>query len=82
MKSNWELSFLFLFTAAWHMEIPGPGVKLEPQLGPMPQPQQHQIQAASPIYATTCGYSGSPTTERGQGLNLHPYGDNVESSTC
>ena len=32
------LFFSFLWPDLWHMEIPGLGVKLEPQLRPMPQP--------------------------------------------
>ena len=54
------MRFLFLFTAtpvaygssqAW-------GVKLELRLKPMPWLQQHQIQARSATYATTCGITG------------------------
>ena len=32
-----------LWLHLWHMEVPGLGVKLELQLGPMPQSQPHQI---------------------------------------
>ena len=43
------------------MEIPRHGVKLELQLEPVPQPQQHQIWAASVTYAAACGNAGSLT---------------------
>ena len=42
-----DLSFFFLWPKLWHMEVPGLGVKLELQLRSTPQPQQHQIRAAS-----------------------------------
>ena len=47
----------------WHMQVPRLGIELEPQ------PQQHQIRAAS-------------VTERARGLNPHPYRDNIRSLTC
>lgn len=49
---------------------------------PTPQPQQHQIQAASSNYAAACGNTGSLTTERDQGLNLHPHEHYVVFLTC
>ena len=44
-----------------HMEVPRLGVGLELQLRPMPQTQQHRIQAASATYAAACGNAGSLT---------------------
>ena len=46
-------NFLFFFKGPrlWHMEVPGPGIKLELQLRPTPQPEQRRIIAASATYA-------------------------------
>ena len=46
--------FYVLQPHLWHMEVPGPGVKLELQLRPIPQPWQHQFQAVSATCAATC----------------------------
>ena len=43
------------------MEIPQPGVKLELQVRPTPQPWQHQIWAPSASYAAVCGNTRSST---------------------
>ena len=43
------------------MEVPGLGVKSELQLRPIPQPQQHQIQAASVTSTAAYGNAGSLT---------------------
>ena len=59
------------------MEIPRLGVQSAQQQRPTPQPQQRQIQAASANYTAACGKAGSLTTERGQGLNLHPQRDSA-----
>ena len=40
------------------MEVPGLGLESELQLRSMPQPQQHQIQAAFMIYASACDNTG------------------------
>ena len=45
---------LFLWLQLWHMEVPGPGLESELQLGPMP-PWQPWIRAASAANATVCG---------------------------
>ena len=39
----WNLCFIFFLFRPRHMEVPGPGIKSEPQLQPMPQLQQHWI---------------------------------------
>ena len=41
----------FLWPHLPHMEVPRPGVKLELQLWPTPQPQQYWIQAMPVTYA-------------------------------
>ena len=46
----------FLGPNLQYMEVPRLGVKLELQL--RPQPQQHQIQAASVTYSAACGNTG------------------------
>ena len=43
------------------MKVSRPGIELELQLRPTPQPQQNHIQAASVTYATACGSIGSLT---------------------
>ena len=53
--------FIFLWPVWQHMEVHGPGVKLELQLYPTPQPQPHQNQAASVTYITACGNARSLT---------------------
>ena len=56
------LLFLFLFMAPLqHKDISGLGVKLEPQLKPMQQSQQHRIWAAFTTYAAAGGNAGSLT---------------------
>lgn len=58
---------LFLFHVSfylphvWHMEFPRLEAESELQQRPILQPWQHQIQAASVTYATTCGNTGSIT---------------------
>ena len=64
--------YCFLGPHLWHMEVPRLGVKLELQLPATPQ--QHQISAVSATYTAAHSHSGSLTTERGQGSNLHPHG--------
>ena len=44
-----------------NMEVPRLGVKLELQLEPMPQPQQHHIQAVSLTVTTAQGNARSLT---------------------
>ena len=66
---NYFFSF-FVRPHLWHMEIPWLGVKLELQLQPKAQLQQHHIQAASLTYDTACGNARSLT----QGSKLHPLG--------
>ena len=51
--------FFLLQSPLCHMEVPRQGVELEPQLWPMPQPQQHQIQATAVTYTAACGNVGS-----------------------
>ena len=53
----------FLRLHLWHMEVPRLGVKLELQLRPRSQPQQHWIQAPSITYAAACGNT-RPLTHR------------------
>ena len=54
--------FFFLFMLhLQHREVPGPGVESKLQLGPVPQPWQHWIQAASVIIATACSNARSLT---------------------
>ena len=40
------------------MKVPGLGTEPELQLGPIPQPQQHWIQAAPVTYAAAWGNTG------------------------
>ena len=42
-NSSYSFFFFFLGLHLWQMEVPRPGVELEPHLWPMPQPQQHRI---------------------------------------
>ena len=42
---------IFLWSHLWHMEVSGPGVKLELCVGPITQPWQHWIRAISVTYA-------------------------------
>ena len=68
----------FFFLKQRHMEFPGPGVKSELQLGPMLEPQQHQIPVASATYTTDCGNARSLTHLARPGIKLlHPHRDNV-----
>ena len=53
--------YFFLQTHSQHAEIHAPGVELEPELGPVLQPQQHGIQTILVTYATACGNTGSLT---------------------
>ena len=46
-----KLPFFFKGPRLWHMEVPGPGIKLELQLRPTPQPEQRRIIVASATYA-------------------------------
>ena len=55
----WFFFFFFLQLHLWHREVPGPGVKSELHLGPMPQPQQHWIWATSSTYIAAYGKAGS-----------------------
>ena len=57
--------FSFLGLHLQHMEVRRWGVKLSYSCQPMPQPQQHQISAASVTYATAYGNTGS-LTHRGR----------------
>ena len=41
------------------MEVPRPGVEVELQLRPIPQPQQHQTRVTSVTCATACSNTGS-----------------------
>ena len=59
------------------MEVPRPGVKSEPHLGPMPQPWEHQIQAESTTYTIALGNAGFLVTDQIQGWNLHHQRHNV-----
>ena len=52
------------------MEVPRLGVRLELQLRPMPQSQQHQIQAVSVINATAYGNTRSLTHWARLGIEL------------
>ena len=83
-RTTWELPrfhlkkysfffFFFLWSHAWHMEIPGPGCQSEQQLRPMPQPWQHWIRAASATYATAWSNARSLTHWGRQGLNPCPH---------
>ena len=67
--------FVFLGLHSGHVEFPRLGVKLELQLQPVPQPQQHWIRATSGTYTTAHRqrWVFNPP-ERGQGLNLQPHG--------
>ena len=53
------LSFLRLHLRP--MEVAKPGIQLELQLRPMPQPRQHGIQATSVTYSAACGKAQSQT---------------------
>ena len=62
LKQNTELSgFFFLGLHLQQMEFPRPEVELEPQLKPIPQPQQLGIQDASATYTRAQGNTGSLT---------------------
>ena len=53
--------FFFLWPYLQHMKVPGLGVESELQVEPIPQPQQHQIQAASTTYTSDCSNARSLT---------------------
>ena len=53
--------YYFLQLHLWHIKVPRLGVKLEMQMRPMPEPQQHGIQAASVTYIAACGNARSLT---------------------
>ena len=53
------LFFPFLRLHLQHMEVPKIGVKLDLQLGPIPQPWQHWIRATSVTYAAACSNARS-----------------------
>ena len=56
---SFSLFKIFLLTHLWHMEVLGLGTELKLQLRPMPQSQQHKIQAASANFAAVCSNTGS-----------------------
>ena len=56
--------FIYLFMLQphqWHMEVPRLGFNQSCNCWPTPQPQQHRIWAASAIYTSAHGNSGSLT---------------------
>ena len=55
------LFFLFLLPHLWHMDDPGLGLNQSCSCQPIPQPQYHQIWAASVIYTAACSNAGSLT---------------------
>ena len=60
-----EISFLFFFVCLFRAEaygmVPRLGAKLELQVPPTPQPQQHMIRVVSVTYTTAHGDAGSLT---------------------
>ena len=52
---------IFLGPHQWHMEVPRQGPNQSCSCRPMPQPQQHGIQATSATYTTAHGNAGSLT---------------------
>ena len=58
----------------WHMEVAGLVVELELQLPAYATATLTWDLSLSLTYSTAHGNPGSLTTERGQGLNLHPHG--------
>ena len=58
---HWKNShfFFFLWPHMQHMEIPRLGVESELHCQPLPQPQQHRIQAASVTYTSVYSNAGS-----------------------
>ena len=67
---DFVFSFSFLRLHLWHREIPRLGVESELQLEPVLQPQQHQIGAASAIYAIAYGNTRSLTHRTRPGIEL------------
>ena len=63
--------FFFLWLYLWHMEVPGPGVQLEPQLWPVSQPRQHWIWATSVTHGAVCGSTRSLTYWARPGIEPH-----------
>ena len=55
------LFFCFLGPHLWHVEVPRLGSNQSCSHWPIPQPQQHQIRAASMTYTTAHGDAGSLT---------------------
>ena len=67
------------------MEVPGPEVESPLQLGPTPQPRQHQIQAACATYTAAYSNTRSLTHEnqaRDWTHTLTQHRDNIGSLTC
>ena len=83
---------LFLGPDLWHMDVPRLGVKLELQLQPAPQTQQHQIWAISAAHTAACSRAGSlthwarpgfePASSRRLCWVLHPLSRNGNSPMC
>ena len=74
------LFFFFLFTPM-AIEFPGPEIKLELQLQPMLQPQQHRLQDASARSLTHWAKPGTkPTFSQRQHQVLNPPSHNGNSS--
>ena len=76
-KNEGRFFFLFgwllfiSFHSLLHMEVLRLGVESELQLGLMPQPQQHQIQATPATYTAPCGNVGSLTHKVRPGIRLN-----------
>ena len=66
-------TYLFIYLLwlhLWLMEIPRPGVKLQLQLWPTPQPWQHRIQATFVTCAAACSNTRSLTPWVRPGIEL------------
>ena len=61
VKLVWYIFFYLFRATPMYMEAPRLGVKSSYSCQPMPQPQQHQIQASSVTYTTAPGSTGSLT---------------------
>ena len=93
---SWIFIENFFFSFLWpylrHMEVPRPGVKLELQLRPMLQPQQHQMWTTSETYAAAWASPGSlthwarpgikPTSSQRQHWALNPLSHSESSWNC
>ena len=74
LRNAFLFFFFFFLLLLWphlqYMEVPRPGVELELQLRPTPQPWKHQIGATFTTYTTTHGNTRSLTHWARPGIKL------------